>query len=158
MAIFVNISRSTTAESTPDELRRATIGDWPFRGESQTLRDIEDYGDIIYGVRRNEIVSAYPIKRIVLNDEHNRFVIVPDSDSRDAFDGGSHVQKALPDELAWRRGQQWPVKLFDSSDFRKLLDSRHEAVMIGGYRVELKDDGLYILAPRGGAVVVNTSR
>ncbi len=157
MAIFVNVSRTTTPLSKPAELQQATVGDWPFRGETQTLPDIEEYGDVIYGVRRNEIVSAYPIKRIVLNDEQTRFVIVPDTDT-DTSTLAGRKGLSLPEELAWRRGQQWPVKLYDSADFAKLLDATPEAVMIGGFRVELKDDVLQVHAPRGAAVIVKTSR
>jgi hypothetical protein len=110
MAIFVNIPRSTNDQSTPAELELATLGDWPLRGRGQIVDVVAEIGDAIYGVRGNTIVSAYPITAITVTEKH-RFRVTA-SDNHAAV--GNLIGTTLPDELAWKPAEQWPVKLHDT--------------------------------------------
>ncbi len=112
MAIFVNVPRTTTAESTATDLHDATVGHWPLRTPAQIVDVIAEIGDAIYGVRANTIVSAYPIKAVTVT-EGGRFVITagPNPDPAQT----ALIGATLPAGLAWQQGEQWPVKLHDSA-------------------------------------------
>ena len=114
MAIFVNVSRSTTSNSTPEELQAFTVGVWPVRSPAEYARVVAEIGDAIYGVRGNEIVSAYQIKAITVGD-NGRFTVTSDTAGQSAIQ--TRIGRALPDGFKWKSGEAWPVKFIDIAAF-----------------------------------------
>lgn len=149
---IVNVSRSTSPASTAQELQEATVGDWPLRS-TQTLGDITEFGDVIIGVRRNVIVSAFPVRKVTAANG-DRFRVTPGP----AGDWARLVGKNLPDDLKWSRGEGWPLKVVDTREVVDALEGGvAPEVSLGGYRLAVSDGKATVYAPRGASVTVVAS-
>lgn len=111
------------------------------------------HDDYLVGVARNEVVAVRRIVRVGLPASGERIVFV----TVEAPEVGHAVGRRLPKDLAWHRGQGWPIKYAPSRWLHTVSTAEH--FEIGGYSITLAPDGstLYVTPPPDGSVVVGGS-
>lgn len=176
--ILVNVSKSWTSTTGDVQHLDMLEGAWPLYNPvpadasviaaAQAVLDdphgdhpnwARDYAqvlahdDYLVGVARNEVVAVRRIVRVGLPASGERIVFV----TVEAPEVGHAVGKRLPKDLAWHRGQGWPIKYVSSQWLHTVATAEH--FDIGDYSVTLAPDGsaLYVTPPHDGSVVVGGS-
>lgn len=157
MAIFTHLARSYTdflAGATGKSLDGITLGRWA------QITDVaaNQYGDHIFGVHDNTIVSAYEV------DVADPWERDPD-DGRIRFHATESAEFAhligAPSPVTWGPGQARPVRYYDTAVLRGgdvAIETAPEGTraVLGGFTISCDNDGktLTVLAPAGSVVSV----
>ena len=157
MAIFTHLARSYTdllAGTSRGPLDEITLGWWA------QITDVaaNQYGDYIFGVHNNTIVSAYEVHA---DDPWERD---PD-DGRIRFHAAESAEFAhligAPSPVTWGPGQARPVRYYDTAVLRGgdvAIETAPEGsrAVLGAFTISCDNDGktLTVLAPMGSAVNV----
>ncbi len=117
-------------------------------GAEHEMSDLFDHDDYLLAVLKNEVVAVRHIDETFLMGGKVVFATSP------APEVASAIGRRLPDNLAWKRGEAWPLKAADSEWLEQVSAAR--TATLGAYRLTLAPNGsLHVSAPDGGAVVVS---
>lgn len=153
--IVVNINRSYRAvEAGTLTLEDATRGDWYGINDAAIRR----HGDVLVGVWRNDVVSAYEIAgHTRLEDGTVRF------DVRESSEFAGLVGQPSP-VGPWKQGQSRPIVYADTRSIRT-GEAPHDQVgdatraVVGGFVLTVTAEGhATVSPPAGGVVTVSAAR
>ena len=156
MAVLVNTSRTVGPDMSEADKVHYTVGIWPFH-RSQTIADIESYADIIIGVTSGVVTVVKAVSKVVPSTaDSNRWEVLTEEDATlDERAQGLLGQRLSPD-FAWKPGQGWPGKLFDTDSILEAHRAGPPEVSLGGYRLSVDADGIaHLHMPRGGDVHIH---
>lgn len=151
--IVVNINRSYPDVSAGNlSLEDATRGDW------QGIKDqaIVEYGDVIVGVWRNHVVSAYEIEdHARLEDGRVRFEVITSQEFAGLIGQPSPVGP-------WKAGQARPIVYADTATIRdgdapRIAVGNATRSVVGGYILTVDSNGQATVAPPAGGSVTVTA-
>lgn len=156
MAILVNTSRTVKPTMSDADKGRYSLGVWPYQ-KGQTLPDIEESADVLFGVTHGVITFGASVNRVVpAASDPNRWEVIPTSTTDQWVQDLVGQRVAL--DFAWKQGQGWPVKLVDTGALRGAHLTGDPEVALGSYRLTLDSDGLaHLYLPRGGDVRVHAA-
>ncbi len=176
--ILVNVARSWPQATTDRERLDAVEGVWPLHSDAAradrtaaahgaaatgpaALADQEDAAldvrcllqndDYVLAILKNEVVDVRRIERTLILGGKVVFITSP------APEASGALGQRLSGDLAWKRGEAWPVKTADSSWLERVAATR--SLELGEYKLTLApDNALHVWAPDHGAVVVSGAR
>lgn len=153
--IVVNLKKSYREVLSGDrDMDDATLGWWAGVTDEAAAR----YGDVIVGVFKERVVSAFDASGFER-----------DADGRVFFDGNESTEfaglvgKASP-VRPWVRGQARPLQYIDtdvvrngSAPVERHEGGRHLRAVVAGYVLTVDTDGLATVEPPQGGVVMVTA-
>lgn len=152
--IAVNLKKTYRAVLSGDmDIDDATLGWWA----GITDEAVEHYGDVVVGVFRNVVVSAFDVTSYERNEE-----------GRVAFEGNesmefSYLVGQKSPVKPWVRGQARPVQYADTDVVRngeapvEEFDDGHRRAVVAGYVLTVDADGIATVEPPEGGVVTVTA-
>lgn len=155
MAIAVNTSRTVKPGMSDADRANYTLGIWPYQ-RSQTISDIEEYADVIFGVTSGTITFGAEVDRVVVaSADPNRWEVIAKANPAPWVT--AMIGRKITPEFAWKPGQGWPVKLIDTATFRGAHEQGDPEVSLGAYRLVMGDGGAHLYVPRGGDVHIHVA-
>lgn len=152
--IVVNINRSYGQVLSGDlELKDATRGEWA----GMTDMAISHYGDVLIGVWRDRVVSAYDITGHTRVDGGVRVVFEVEESKEFSYLVGQPSPVG-----AWKQGQARPIVYEDTEKIRK-GDAPQTSVgdatraVVGGFILTVNENGNATVIPPQGATVLVTA-
>lgn len=179
--ILVNVVKSWPQATTDQERLDAVEGVWPLHSfpreidrtaaafgaavapsgpimdgslDGPSLREVANllaHADYLLAIVKNEIVDTRHIDRTLIAGGKVVFITSP------APEASAAVGQRISDDLAWKRGEAWPIKVSDSAWLEQAAAAR--TTTLGEYKLTLAPDGsLHVATPERGAVVVSGAR
>ncbi|MEV0712744.1 hypothetical protein [Nocardia aurea] len=153
--LLVNTSRTVKDGMSEADKLHYTVGIWPFH-KGQTLADIEADLDFILGITNGICTVVKKVAGARLTEDGSRFEVIVDSDDDLDDEMAGLLGQRIAPEFAWKPGQGWPVKFFDTQALRDAHQAGPPEVALAGYRLTVDADGTaHLYLPRGGDVHVH---
>ena len=162
MTILVNLAKSMhgtdAAQMGPALVKKVTMGDW----YGITVASAEEFGDVILGIHKDRVVSAYDVVRFELvTDENGRERVRFTGVESEEFAG--LIGQPNPGRT-WVRGMGRPIQYLDTSFLRNgtvevtEVDAGIQRAVIAGYTLTVGTDGnARLVAPAGRSITIDTS-
>lgn len=156
MALLVNTSRTVKSGMTDANKAHYTLGVWPYQ-RGQTLPDIEESADAIFGVTSGVVTFGARVDRVVpATADPNRWEVIAAVDTPQWI--ADLVGRRVAPTFAWKPGQGWPVKLVDTATFRESHTEDDPEVSLGAFRLSVDAAGLaHLYLPRGADVRIHAA-
>lgn len=168
--IVVNVGRSWPNAQSERQRTDAVEGRWPIRGSNRPPTDMPEHASSLFGGKARNVAMLEDLTRVASHQDYlvavssNVVVDVRIIDHWGVFDDrlafktsvpswrASVVGERLPADLAWRRGESWPLKTAESYWLDEVIKS--ETVQVGDYTVHLLPDGtLHVTLPQSSGLV-----
>ena len=153
--IVVNLKKSyREVLSGERDMDDATLGWWA----GVTDEAAERYGDVVVGVFKERVVSAFDTSGFERDPDGRVFF-----DGNESAEFSSLVGKGSP-VRPWVRGQARPIQYIEteivrngSAPVERLEEGRHLRAVVAGYVLTVDSDGLATVEPPQGGVVTVTA-
>ncbi|MFI2486885.1 hypothetical protein ACH47X_08245 [Promicromonospora kroppenstedtii] len=168
--IIVNVGRSWPKAQSEQQRTSAIESGWPIRGTNLPSVDMPDAVSRLFRGKARNVAMLEDLTRLVGNLDFlvavssNVVVDVRIIDHWDVFDDrlafktslptwrASVVGERLPADLAWQRGESWPLKAVESHWLDEVVKT--ETVQVGDYTVHLLPNGtLHVALPQASGLV-----
>ncbi len=130
----------------------ATLGWWAGVTDEAAAR----YGDVVLGVFKEQVVSAFDTVGYQRDAEGRVFF-----DGEESSEFGAMIGKPSPVK-PWVRGQARPIQYIDTDVVRNgdatvVRDGKHQRAVVAGYILSVNSEGQATVEPPEGGVVTVTA-
>lgn len=156
VALLVNTSRTVKPGMPATDKARYTLGVWPYQ-RGQTLPDIEESADMIFGVTSGVVTFGALVDRVVpATTDPNRWEVIAAANTPQRIT--DLIGRRVAPAFSWKPGQGWPVKLVDTDDFLDAHADGDPEVSLGAFRLSIDEAGLaHLYLPRGADVRIHVA-
>lgn len=136
-------------------LREVAGGDWPVRGDEDEAR-VREAADFLLAVARGKVVGVFTITGPpeITEAGRLRFDLAPPPAWLEPL-----VGLAPPEELKFRQGERWPVRIADTEEIRDQAEREPQRLDWRGFKLVVDADGdLNVQMPIGRQVRVTARR